>query len=207
MCSSKQGSICQFSKLTNNFISSLGSFTAAPKPVYQPLHGDINKGVQVTMRNGDMCWMNHRQVPRTVNIELECAAADDQTFTVKEIFGQCTHNVHFRTRTACVGAASSGMSFTGFLFLVVVVAAVYVGLGCLYNVKQHGMEWGKLETVPQWAFWQQVPGYTKDGAVWAYGKASEKINEWRTGEKVQYQRLASEEDDVEKGDTQDYDDL
>ena len=208
VCTAKNAAICQFSKLTNNFISALGSFSNVPKPTFSALDNNISKGVVMTMKNGDICWMNHRQVPRTVNLRLECAPTDDTTFSVQEVFGQCTHNITFRTRSACVGAAS-GMSFKGFLFLMIVLAAVYVAADCYYNVKFNNMEWGKMETIPQWAFWQQVPGYTKAGMLWAYTKAYDKYHEWKTGETAKYERISTEEeDDLEKASTKvDYDDL
>lgn len=211
LCQAHHGSVCQFSGLTGNYVANLGSWVGAPQPTWGLLDPkDPSQGVQLTFRNGDICWINHGHVTRTTNVNLICADVQDETFTVQEVFGTCTFNIRIRTPYACVGgAAASSWSLTSILGFIVFLAAVYLVVGCYWNVERNGKQWGTLEAVPNLEFWQSVPVMTKDGFDWT----ASKISEWRGGAPAGYEKVAAGEEpaagdkDKKKSGGGDYDDI
>lgn len=174
MCATNRGSLCQFSAMTGNYVANLGSWDGNPRPTWGLIDpANPGKGVQLTFRNGDICWINHVQVTRTANVQLICSDTQDDRFSIQEQLGTCTFNVRMRTPLACVGGAASSSSFGSFGLLVILAIVVYLGVGCYWNVEHHGKQWGTVDAIPNLEFWKSVPGYTKEGALFTYAKINQ----------------------------------
>ena len=72
----------------------------------------------------------------------------------------------------------------------IVLTVVYFGGGIAYNVRVRGEE--GLDVIPQWQYWQQLPGLVKDGVVfsWTNGRvfaynAPRELREWYNGRNTQ----------------------
>jgi cation-dependent mannose-6-phosphate receptor len=179
---SKNLAICQFS-MADVFVASLGSF--AVDPVWAligspPLPAE--KGVQYTMTNGEQCWIEGRQMIRTVNQVFSCrtGSGTDSTVTVTEDKIQCIFTVTLNTDKACQGSGpgptpdppkpsqpSSGLG-GGSVFIIIVFSLipVYIGLGCLYGYKKKGV--AGIEAFPNIEFWRDLPALVRDGARYSW---------------------------------------
>merc|ERR1711871_852623 len=71
--------------------------------------------------------------------------------------------------SAGVGGLSDGSLFLILTFFVFL--PLYLGGGMIYNYKVK--EKRGIEMVPNLEFWRALPGYTKVGCIYSYGKAKE----------------------------------
>jgi len=195
-CSIKRGAICQYSKLTSNFIASLGSWTSYPVPTYSLIDAnDPNKGIQITFRNGDSCWINYARVTRVANVILMCGEEDDNSYTVTEEFTTCTFNIRMRNKLACPVGLGSG--WLGAKLLLFLFAVLVLGLGVAYwytdsariaEIKEQ-VTW---ENLTSFEFWKGVPVHAKNGVVWCY----EHVVGLVRGKDAEYSKVATEEETI-----------
>jgi len=190
-CAGKGASMCQFDQGTSNLVASLGSFAGSPSnpPVWSYIDGKSDQGVQVQITDGDKCWMPGGQfITRTVNIAFPCTPGfkPGATFPISEDPSTCTFTAVIKTDASCPGGPGpsssggpgpgpnpdggkkSGVSVgTIFLIVTLVVAVLYVVLGCVYQRKKNETTTMK-ESCPNHTFWFALPGLVKDGCKYTF---------------------------------------
>jgi len=174
-------SICQFEKDATTWVASLGTMGLPPPAVWGALAAP-DDGVTFTFTNGDQCWIEGRQMIRTVVQVFKCQAdKTDTSFTVSEDKIQCIFTVLLNTNIACQGdhpkppdptptnptTSSSGMSGgTVFLIIVFSVLPLYIGLGLVYGYKKKGVT--GMDAFPNVEFWRDLPALVRDGARYSW---------------------------------------
>jgi hypothetical protein len=171
-CAQHHAAICQYSKQNGNYVASLGSWSTGVQPSWSFIDANnVNKGVMLTYRNGDICWINHMQVVRVANVHLECdeSGSTQDTFTIFENYATCSFTIQLRTPLACVGGGKSSF-FSHLFWFIIIVGSIYLALGLFINHKYYDIPLG-VEAIPHLEFWKACPGYVQEGFEWTYAKA------------------------------------
>jgi len=131
---------------------------------------DANKGIKLLYRDGDIC---KKQVSgqmeigsREVTYEIECDRNAEPGVLQKIVeTSMCDYTILFKSKHACPTNGSTGSKGWSFVLLVLLIAALYLGIGIGINKYKFGMQ--GIEAVPHISFWRQVPGLVKDGVAFS----------------------------------------
>ncbi len=166
-CADKNGMICQANAEGKQF--TLATWTDAGHSPEWSITADNE--VALFLRNGPAdCFKFPESVARNTTVFFYCGNPDN--FVVSEYpDALCVYTMKFPTPILCPGhgGKKGGMSGgTIFLIIVIVVTFVYIVGGCIWNWKRN--EKRGMEACPHRTFWCAIPGYTKDGCMFTWGK-------------------------------------
>jgi hypothetical protein len=148
----------------------IGSEATAQWSLQDP--SDPNGGVQISYTNGDPALdaTTHQMQPRSSVIKFKCGGGGPHGVSAKE-----DPPLHYQIVLGGDAACAIGpkpLSWGWWTVIFTGVAFVgYFGGGSFYNRRQ-GQE--GLDAIPQWAYWQQLPGLLKDGNhfFWVEGRVA-----------------------------------
>ena len=137
---------------------------------------DASKGLRLVYRDGDIC---KKQVSgqmeigsRQVTYEIECDRGSDPGVLQKIVeTSMCDYTILFKSRHACPTNGIAGSRGWSFVFFVVLVAGLYLGIGIGINKYKFGLD--GIESVPHISFWRQVPGLVKDGVTFSVAQSKQ----------------------------------
>ena len=146
---------------------------------------DASKGLRLVYRDGDIC---KKQVScmgigqeanicmgigsRQVTYEIECDRGSDPGVLQKIVeTSMCDYTILFQSRHACPTNGIAGSRGWSFVFFVVLVAGLYLGIGIGINKYKFGLD--GIESVPHISFWRQVPGLVKDGVTFSVAQSKQ----------------------------------
>lgn len=155
---------------------------------------DPELGVELYYHDGAECQPNEY---RQMRYQFFCDPNVDselEKFDIIEFKGTCRYSAVWPTKHACPaksdafkgpgGPRGKGMGgAVAFVIIILVVGAMYLGLGVAYNVYQRGMKPG-LEAVPHVEMWRQVPELVKEGCSYTKAKVLGLMGRGGTYEKV-----------------------
>ena len=137
---------------------------------------DASKGLRLVYRDGDICKKQvNGQVAigsRQVTYEIECDRGSDPGVLQKIVeTSMCDYTILFKSRHACPTNGIAGSRGWSFVFFVVLVAGLYLGIGIGINKYKFGLD--GIESVPHISFWRQVPGLVKDGVTFSVAQSKQ----------------------------------
>lgn len=154
--------------------------------------GDLTGGVMVHYDHGDGNSPSGEK--RSMTLVFACDAGVDHAETLHAVEEPpLRYTVTVASRHAC--AITPQPLSWGWLTIIfsAVALVLYLGIGIGYNIRYRGEE--GLDVIPQWHYWQQLPGLVKDGAVfsWTHGRsfahhARGDIRAWWAGRNSQEMR-------------------
>jgi len=174
-----EGTACQYKG--NGLVATLAKW---PPRAYHDTDGVLN--LQFT--NGAPCT---GAGPRVTTIKLPCGSNPHSTLElISDTNAACSvpgYSFKYETCYACDGGCNPVSTGTMFLFLLVLFASCYIGIGCWYNAKYNQMTLGSPDAIPQYQFWRfTLPALVIDGCRYSlvqatklYGGAKQKWSEQR----------------------------
>lgn len=162
-------------------------------PVWSLLQeGDPKKGVQVRYEMGEGCITGGNR-PRTMSLKISCKEGQHHPELVKVIeTSVCNYEGHFEAAQGC--PANGGGGGWTFVFCVFFIALVYFGGGAFYRHKTQGIPLNSIEAIPNYDFWEQLPGLVRDGATFFKEQVQEAWDRYNSKEPVSshsYQSVGS----------------
>jgi hypothetical protein len=141
----------------------LASFANKPDPEYRLIEPkDASKGVMVSYENGDATC----DLSRILKISITCGKETDTFDVYEDPARKCRYFMSMTHPMACLDvpvitpppACSAGCYF---LFILALLAFVYVLGGCVYNYRF--TQSVGVESCPHVDFWRGLPGLVVDG--------------------------------------------
>eukprot|EP01133_Synstelium_polycarpum_P011627 gene11627-13575_t len=141
----------------------------------------INNGVDLIYNASATSPTCKNGLVRSMMIHMTCGTTDMSFSTVTEPVS-CQYEVDVVTCHACKGGcdgkgpsgdgAKKGGMGGGWIFIIILVvcSVVYVAGGAIFNFKVKGLR--GAETIPNAAFWKDLPGLMKDGVFFIKSKIS-----------------------------------
>jgi len=103
-CRNEGHSICQYD-YRGDFFAGLGGIRLKPAGQWSLIAPDPSVGIRQTYKNGEVCWIQGRQVPRTSIISYYCDPHGARAFTLTEDPTTCTYNFKFSVAEGCPSRA------------------------------------------------------------------------------------------------------
>lgn len=143
--------------------------------------GKDGAGVTVSFVSGDSCGANNRWGL----LHIFCSVAEPGFITKVTKVADCGVVIELSSKYGCgvevpyTGPARKGGSaFDGGWIMIIIIfccVVLYVGGFAAYNYKFKQAR-TVTEILPHWAFWSQLPGLVKDGAIFAKDKTMELVS-------------------------------
>jgi hypothetical protein len=124
-------------------------------------------GVTLTFQNSEDRVVHEMRLELTVR----CADTAGTAQITRRTGTPYTYIMQLDHPSGCKVAGGGGGLSGGSLFLIILLvgAFVYVVGGCLLNWKVRALPLGR-DACPNRAFWAEIPGYTKAGCAFTWGK-------------------------------------
>lgn len=171
-CRAQQGLMCQYSGSKLEAVVAKWDAGAVTWSALSSSGGE--GGLLGTTSNGDTCYPV--STPRTTRLTFLCdPAADLQVVNLMQpATNPCEYDLTVKTKWACAGTAApdgaSSHALSGgwvFVILVLVLSAVYVAGGCLWNYKFHPTS---AHYFPHLDSWKYLVGLVQDGCRFSWKK-------------------------------------
>jgi len=145
-------------------------------------------GVQIQYSGGDSAGSG----PRSATVVFKCSG-DGSPRGVSAVESPPLHyTITIAASAACANTCANCLSWGWWSIILGGVSMIlYVGGGIAYNVRVRGEE--GLGVIPQWQYWQQLPGLVYDGTVFFVAKSKVAWHGGRRGAREWWQNRGSKE--------------
>lgn len=172
--------------------AAIGAFSTAVWSLQNP--SDPAGGAQISYTGGDQAQSSSGQtVRRSATVIFKCGGSNGPTgVSAAEV---PIHSLHYSivlSGAAACAITPQPLSWGWWTIIFFGLSSLgYFGGGSYYNARVKGEE--GLNAIPQWAYWQTLPGLVKDGSVFFYKESRLFSRNGRQYVREWYQGIGSKE--------------